>query len=1139
MMSEAIVTFQSQLSGVMETVFKAAMYEITRLVEDSFLEEVSRSREQVESLKKRLQWSENRRRERDRRGKCSDCGRAPASGEEEEERSSSKQTGTEVGRGLKLERVQGEEWTSCGGDDRHQEAQPGTTSPVRSPESADVVNQKLDRLLKEEALNITPDNAELHDRWGVCLDGAEESDLSRPSKSFSDQDLHQCPEDWAPGLDQGRDPGPDEDPNTDPSDSMYRSRFSMEDLGGFEKSGYGGSHLLDMGGLDALPDSPPRQGGGLGYGAVGHFQGDPRGSEGAEHRHHVSHRSKSGGGAMGSPSGSPAEQGNQDVGDLNCLLINEEGYLQDPSVLYPGHGAPEAGSRAGQRGHPGASGLDNAEGLFGPPDAFPNSLGLGDRLQYQGGGRGLRKHICNQCSMVFQDSGSLRTHKLTHKPGQGPPQYSCNQCGKVFNQACNLRVHQRIHTAQGLHLCSHCGKGFSTFADLKRHKCGQTVDKPYSCSVCGNKFSRLWNLKLHRRIHTQEKPHRCTMCDKSFTRADILKVHQRTHTGERPYCCSICGLSFKRLDHLKSHQRKHRPDMQNLCVFYFYPHQVTRQHVINSSRIYLSQQLTVQPRFYSELIESNNTHTMSETLILAFQSQLSIVMETVMKTAVYEVTRLVEEGFLEEVRRRKQEVELLRLRLEWAERKLKGVSQRAKCADCGKTGLPNEELEDITSAVLLSDLEVCGLKQEEEESESRWGSCEQESESPEETVKVWQTASPLKESLTREEELKEEDDVARSSSAGHHRDTPEPEPPLQEREEEWSPAVKQDPQPSPSPPQSDALTLGAAAETLGLPSAELLQAAEHTRVSQALRFADSTQNAGRTRRGSGAACEWRRSAGGSPPWTGPSGQGGSGDERDDELLVRDQLFSSVSPRLSSPELTALSIKQEVIVEEEDGKGAFSQLSVRPVVSLNHVTQKPPGGGGMRRLGPHSKPDAGLGFPRPTQQPIRTHPRFSSPKINAASANPAPQIATPQHRNPQVSLPPQRHPQGDKRPGAVSLTRNNQWVSIKTQHPLHQHLLQGGPQPHHPHPSKVPLRCGQCGRNFPHPSNLRAHLQTHSGERPFSCSLCGRSFTKLSNLKAHRRVHTGERPYCCQACGKRFTQKCNLKRHQRIHLEHGL
>lgn len=84
-MAEAIVTFQSQLSGVMETVFKAAMYEITRLVEDSFLEEVTQCREQVESLKKRLKWSENRRKEKegDRIGRCIDCGRLGVSGEEE------------------------------------------------------------------------------------------------------------------------------------------------------------------------------------------------------------------------------------------------------------------------------------------------------------------------------------------------------------------------------------------------------------------------------------------------------------------------------------------------------------------------------------------------------------------------------------------------------------------------------------------------------------------------------------------------------------------------------------------------------------------------------------------------------------------------------------------------------------------------------------------------------------------------------------------------------------------------------------------------------------------------------------------------------------------------------------------------
>ena len=95
-MSEAIVTFQSQLSGVMETVFKAAMYEITRLVEDSFLEEVTRSREQVESLKRRLKWSESRRKDRDRDGgRCVDCGRVGESSDADggEARSSAIKTG--------------------------------------------------------------------------------------------------------------------------------------------------------------------------------------------------------------------------------------------------------------------------------------------------------------------------------------------------------------------------------------------------------------------------------------------------------------------------------------------------------------------------------------------------------------------------------------------------------------------------------------------------------------------------------------------------------------------------------------------------------------------------------------------------------------------------------------------------------------------------------------------------------------------------------------------------------------------------------------------------------------------------------------------------------------------------------------
>ncbi|KAM6971805.1 uncharacterized protein FYW47_003947 [Aplochiton taeniatus] len=571
MMTEAIATFQSQLSGVMETVFKAAMYEITRLVEDSFLEEVTRSREQVESLKRRLKWSENRRRERDReceQKRCADCGRSGGSGEEAGERPTQPaQIALDKCRGLKQERVLKEEINGFGDaeEDTADRELDGVDLENRSPRSRDQGTEKLNRLLKEESLHASADSADIQDRWAVSLDEAEGSDLSGPSKSFSERELQECQDEWAAGLDQGSDPGPDGD-TADPSQPLYRTRYTMEELGGFEKAGYGGGHMLDMGELDVLPGSSPRLSGGLGYGGMGHFQDNLAECVGDDHQ--STQRSRRG--ALGSPSGSPSRS-SLEVGEFDCLLINEEGYLQEPGALYSEHSVGPSGGRGGHRGQPaadlqpGETSHVTTDELYSSSQSYSHALSLSvERPQHQGAtGRGSKRHTCNQCPMSFLDAASLKTHKQTHKANQGAPLYSCNQCGKTFTQACNLKVHQRIHSGQGLHLCSHCGKGFPSFSDLKTHKCSQTVDKPYCCTVCGNKFSRLWNLKLHRRIHTQEKPHRCTMCDKRFTRADILKVHQRTHTGERPYCCAICGLSFKRLDHLKSHQRKHRPDLQN------------------------------------------------------------------------------------------------------------------------------------------------------------------------------------------------------------------------------------------------------------------------------------------------------------------------------------------------------------------------------------------------------------------------------------------------------------------------------------------------------------------------------------------------------------------------------------------------
>ncbi|KAJ8247721.1 hypothetical protein GJAV_G00249530 [Gymnothorax javanicus] len=89
-MSDIILTFQVQLSAVMETVLKSAMYEITRLVEDSFMEEVARSKQEVDALRQQLQWSESKHREREdgEQTRCMDCSRVRASSKRTKDRSS-------------------------------------------------------------------------------------------------------------------------------------------------------------------------------------------------------------------------------------------------------------------------------------------------------------------------------------------------------------------------------------------------------------------------------------------------------------------------------------------------------------------------------------------------------------------------------------------------------------------------------------------------------------------------------------------------------------------------------------------------------------------------------------------------------------------------------------------------------------------------------------------------------------------------------------------------------------------------------------------------------------------------------------------------------------------------------------------
>lgn len=79
----------------------------------------------------------------------------------------------------------------------------------------------------------------------------------------------------------------------------------------------------------------------------------------------------------------------------------------------------------------------------------------------------------------------------------------------------------------------------------------------------------------------------------------------------------------------------------------------------------------------------------------------------------------------------------------------------------------------------------------------------------------------------------------------------------------------------------------------------------------------------------------------------------------------------------------------------------------------------------------------------------------------------------------------------------------------------------------------PFKCHICQKAFKQSSDLKKHINLHTGTNQFKCEECNMEFRRADALRKHKLGHrTGNMP--CGHCGKNFLHISALRQHRAMH-----